>query len=91
MKKKLSYKNQDKISHLSKISYLIKIFDIILPNLNPRPEDKKMVKNNQNRSQIKLNYQTVTIGYNQNSDQPAHHPPCLHFRSSHYLTSRVSK
>ena len=83
MKKKLSYKNEDKISHLSKISYLIKIFYIILPNLNPRPEDKKVVKNNQNRSQIKLNYQTVTIGYNQNSDQPAHHPPCLHFRSSH--------
>ena len=61
MKKKLSYKNQDKISHLSKISYLIKIFDIILPNLNPRQEDKKMVmvktrksQQNQTNESIKL-------------------------------------
>lgn len=48
MKKKKSHKNQDKIS------YLIKIFDIILPNLDPRPEEKKQDKNKLNRSQIKL-------------------------------------
>ena len=38
----LSRKNQDKISYVK--NYLIKIFDIILPNINPRPEDKNMEK-----------------------------------------------
>ena len=50
----LSHKNQDKISYLCKITYLIKIFDIILPNLDFIPEVKNMAKNKQNRSQIKL-------------------------------------
>ena len=39
---------------LCKITYLIKIFDIILPNLDSIPEVKNMAKNKQNRSQIKL-------------------------------------
>ena len=38
----LSRKNQDKISYVK--NYLIKIFDIILPNINHRPEDKNMEK-----------------------------------------------
>ena len=37
---KLGYKNQDKIFYLSDIPYFIKIFYIILPNLDPRPEGK---------------------------------------------------
>ena len=47
-----SHKNQDEISYLSKMSYLINIFDIILPNLDPRQEDKNMAKNKQGTSQI---------------------------------------
>ena len=54
MKTFLSYKNEDKIYYLSKICYLIKVFDIIQPNVDPRPEDKNMVKNKQNRCQLKL-------------------------------------
>ena len=55
MKKKLSYQKQGKIYFFCKISYLIKFFDIILPNLDSSPEDKKTAKNKQNRSQIKFN------------------------------------
>ena len=54
------YKNQDKFSHLSKISYLTKIFDIMLPNLDPRPKYKNMVKNKQHKFQIKLKLQNNT-------------------------------
>ena len=55
LKKKFSYKNQDKIFlYLSKKFYLIKSFVIVLLNLDPRPEDKNVDKKKQNRSQIKL-------------------------------------
>ena len=50
----LSQKNLDKTSYLCKISYLIKFFDIILPNLDPRPEEKNMAKHKQSKSQIEL-------------------------------------
>ena len=30
----------------------MKVFDIILPNLDPKPEDKTMAKNKQSRSEI---------------------------------------
>ena len=39
----LSHKNQDKNSFLCKISYINKIFDILL-NLDPRQEDKNKAK-----------------------------------------------
>ena len=55
LKKKFSYKNQDKIFlYLSKNFYLIKSFLIVLLNLDPRPEDKNVDEKKQNRSQIKL-------------------------------------
>ena len=59
-----SRKNQDKISYV-KNSYLIKIFDIILPNINPRPEDKSMAKNKQNMKTVyKLHRQNKNMAKN---------------------------
>ena len=46
---------------------MIKIFDIILPNLKPRPEDKNMAKNKQIRmaknKQIRLQIFDSVIAY----------------------------
>ena len=50
----LSHTNLDETSYICKISYLIKIFDIILPKLDPRPEEKNMTKYKQSKSQIEL-------------------------------------
>ena len=50
----LGHKNLDRTSYLCKISYLIKIFDIILPNLDPEPEEKNMAKHKQSKSQVEL-------------------------------------
>ena len=34
--------------------YIIKIFDIMMPNLENRPDDKSIAKSKHGRSQIKL-------------------------------------
>ena len=44
LKKILSHKNQDKFLIYVKFHIQLKFFDIILPNQDPRQEDKKMAK-----------------------------------------------